>query len=348
MNKIRILFLTDFFMTVTSFIVLILSITTAISGTSRPESGSYVSLIGLILPAIVFSSLVLTIYWSIRKSFIVLIPLLALSLNYNSILSNIQFKSDKSDLLPDKKLSVKIASYNIHEFKHINDQTSVSQVSEFVRSGNLSVICFQEYKVPYFLNSSELIGSFDFLPYNYIKEPDKDEIGMAIFSRYPILRAKKINFEDTGNGLIWADIKIDSTRIIRIINNHLQTTNYIRNLNADVTRKIEFLQKNSVIRAHQADVVRAIIDTTTTPVIVCGDFNDIPTSYTFFTIKGENLTDGFREAGSWLGGTFRGMGGLLRIDYILHSKEFKSVKYSNPNIDLSDHRPVISELVFRY
>jgi len=335
-------------MTVASFIVFIFSIITAISGTSRPETGSYVSLIGLILPVIVISSLVLTIFWSIRKSFIVLIPLLALSINYDSILSNIQFRSDKSNISSDKKLSVKIASYNIHEFKYIDDQTSVSQISEFVRSRNLSIICFQEYKVPFFLNSSELIGSFDFLPYNYIKEPDKNEIGMAIFSRYPIIRSKKINFEDTGNGLIWADIKIDSTRIIRIINNHLQTTNYIRNLNADVTRKIEFLQKNSVIRAHQADVVRAIIDTTTTPVIVCGDFNDIPTSYTFSTIKGDNLTDGFREAGSWLGGTLRGMGGLLRIDYILHSKEFKSVMYSNPNIDLSDHRPVISELVFRY
>jgi len=348
MNKIRILFLTDFFMAVASFIVFILSITTAISGPSRPEPGSYISLIGLILPAIIFSSLFLTIYWSVRKSFVVLIPLLALSINYDSILSNIQFRSDKSNLISNNKLSVNIASYNIHEFKYINDQTSVSRVSEFVKSRNLSVICFQEYKVPYFLNSDELIGSFDFLPYNYIKEPDKDEIGMAIFSRYPIIRAKKINFEDTGNGLIWADIKIDSSRIIRIINNHLQTTNYIRNLNADVTRKIEFLQKNSVIRAHQADVVRAIIDTTTIPVIVCGDFNDIPTSYTFSKIKGENLTDGFREAGSWLGGTFRGMGGLLRIDYILHSKEFKSVIYSNPNIDLSDHRPVISELVFRY
>ena len=169
MNKIRILFLTDFFMVVASFIVLIISVTTAISGSCRPEPDSYVNLIGLILPAIIISSLILTIYWSVRKSFIVLIPLLALSINYNSILSNIQFRSDKSDLLPDKKLSVKIVSYNIHEFKYINDQSSVSQVSEFVRSLNLSVICFQEYKVPYFLNSSELIGSFDFLPYNYIK-----------------------------------------------------------------------------------------------------------------------------------------------------------------------------------
>ncbi|EKD30749.1 MAG: hypothetical protein ACD_77C00477G0017 [uncultured bacterium] len=347
MNKIRILFLTDFFMTVASFIVLILSITTAISGLSRPEPGSYANLIGLILPLIIISSLILIIYWSIRKSFFVLIPLLALSINYNSILSNIQFRSGNSNLISDIKLSVSIASYNIHEFKYINDQTSVSQVAEFVKSRNISVICFQEYKVPYFLNSAELIGSFDFLPYYYFKEPDKNEIGMAIFSRYPIIRAQKVNFEDTGNGLIWADIKIDSSRIIRIINNHLQTTNYIRDLKADVSRNIEFLQKNSIIRAYQADAVRSIIDTTTIPVIVCGDFNDIPTSYTFSTIKGKNLIDGFREAGSWLGGTYREMGGLLRIDYILHSKNFKCIDYSSPNIDLSDHRPVISKLVFR-
>jgi endonuclease/exonuclease/phosphatase family metal-dependent hydrolase len=348
MNKIRILFLTDFFMVVATLIVLILSIITAISGSLKPDPDSYINLIGLLLPLIIFSSLVFILYWSFRKSFFVLIPLLALSINYNSILNNIQFRAEESDQISFKKLSFKIASFNIHEFKFINDQTSVIRVSEYVKSENISLICFQEYKVPYFLNTAELIGVFDFMPYNFIKEPDKNEIGMAIFSRYPIIRTNKINFEDTGNGLIWADVKIDSSRVIRIINNHLQTTNYTRNRNADVTKKVESLKRNAIIRAHQAEVVRAIIDSTKIPVIVCGDFNDIPTSYTFSTIKGENLADGFREAGSWLGGTFRGMGGLLRIDYILHSKEFKCLKYSNPNIALSDHRPVISELMFRY
>ena len=38
------------------------------------------------------------------------------------------------------------------------------------------------------------------------------------------------------------------------------------------------------------------------PVILCGDFNDTPASYTYRTVKGD-LTDGFRDCGSGFGYT---------------------------------------------
>ena len=334
-------------MVLAAFVTLAVAIITLVYGNSKPVPNSVLNLAGFFLPVIVISSLFLLFYWGFRRSFLVLIPILALLINYNSILGNAQFRFKKSAPNIIKSSSVRIATYNIHEFISKEDLSLVNDLAEFIKSNNIDIICFQEFRAPYFLNKKELISYFDFLPYHFIKEADMEEIGMAIFSRYPIIRAQRVDFENTGNGIIWTDLQINSKKVFRIINNHLQTTNYERNRNADISGKIEFLKKNSILRAHQADVVRSIIDTTTIPVIVCGDFNDIPTSYTFSTIKGKDLVDGFREAGSWLGGTYRGMGGLLRIDYILHSKGFRCVDYSNPNIDLSDHRPVISELVFR-
>lgn len=347
MNKRKILLLTDFIMVLAAIITLVVAIITSVYGISKPVPDSVLHLTGLFLPAIILSSVFLMIYWGFRRSFMILIPILALLINYNSILGNIQFRFKKSSPDITNSSTLKIASYNIHEFISKEDLSLVSDLAEFIKSNNTDIICFQEFRTPYFLNKKELISYFDFLPFYFIKEADMEEIGMAIFSRYPIIRAQRVDFENTGNGTIWADLQINDKKVFRIVNNHLQTTNYERNRDANISGKIEFLKNNSILRAHQAEVVRKIIDTTTIPVIVCGDFNDIPNSYTFKKITGENLVDGFREGGSGLGGTYRGMGGLLRIDYILHSKEFKCVTYSSPNLDFSDHRPVISELVFR-
>lgn len=50
--------------------------------------------------------------------------------------------------------------------------------------------------------------------------------------------------------------------------------------------------------------IRAVIDSTHYPVIVAGDFNDTPSSYTYRRLKGD-MTDGFRAVGNGFGGTFR-------------------------------------------
>jgi len=82
------------------------------------------------------------------------------------------------------------------------------------------------------------------------------------------------------------------------------------------------------------------------PVILAGDFNDTPSSYTYREMKGA-LTDGFRRCGNGYGGTFRYLGGLLRIDYIFYDDTFECVRYYMPSETVSDHKVVIAELRFK-
>ena len=42
------------------------------------------------------------------------------------------------------------------------------------------------------------------------------------------------------------------------------------------------------------------------------------------------MVDGFRQAGSGFAGTYKGMLGLFRIDYIIHSDHFRSIRYKTP------------------
>ncbi|MDX9781598.1 MAG: endonuclease/exonuclease/phosphatase family protein [Bacteroidales bacterium] len=346
MTKNKLLFLRDFLLLIATLVILALAIIALVSGDSRPNQESYSYIIGLSIPAIILFSILLAIYWSFRKSYIVLIPLIALAINYNSILNNIQFRFNNKEYSKLTSKTIRIASFNIHEFIYENDITSLSKLIEFLDINKIDVVCFQEFNSPGFLNASELNSSFSTLPFSYIKKAEANSIGMAIFSRYPIVNSGILDFENSGNGVLWSDIQIEDNKVVRVINNHLQTTNLSRDRDAKLLKKIDYLKINSIIRAGQAEHIRALIDSTKGPLIVCGDFNDTPLSYTYSTIKGNNLIDGFREAGSGLGGTYRGMGGMFRIDYILHSKEFRSVKYSNPKIKISDHKPVVSELEF--
>ena len=100
------------------------------------------------------------------------------------------------------------------------------------------------------------------------------------------------------------------------------------------------MKKNFVKRATQADYIRQMLDAGEGPVIICGDFNDTPASYTYRTVKGD-LTDGFRDCGSGFGYTFRQLKRIFRIDYIIYSPDFKGVTYDSPNLDYSDNKPVV-------
>jgi endonuclease/exonuclease/phosphatase family metal-dependent hydrolase len=95
-------------------------------------------------------------------------------------------------------------------------------------------------------------------------------------------------------------------------------------------------------RAGQVDIMAKHIDVSPYPVIVCGDFNDTPVSYTYNKIRGDRL-DTFCEVGRGMPSTYRlSVVPFFRIDYILHDKMIKSLSYKVHDIDLSDHFPVSS------
>ena len=96
-------------------------------------------------------------------------------------------------------------------------------------------------------------------------------------------------------------------------------------------------------RQIQADRVKSEIDKSPYPVIVCGDFNDVPNSYAYQTI-GSGLQNTFVEKGSGLGTTFTGIAPTLRIDNIFTSKTFTVNQFIRIPVKLSDHYPIIADL----
>jgi endonuclease/exonuclease/phosphatase family metal-dependent hydrolase len=108
---------------------------------------------------------------------------------------------------------------------------------------------------------------------------------------------------------------------------------------------ISKLRKGYKYRYSQAQIVRGQIEQSPYPVILTGDFNDVPNSNTYFTIS-KNMQDAFLKKGSFIGRTFRFISPTLRIDYILADKSFEVNQVRVIHVPYSDHYPVEADLQY--
>ncbi len=333
-----------------------------------PHHFGILALIGLILPILYIACTLCLLYWVIRWKKFALFPLAILIIGFFGIglFFRPQFKRTYND--PSEKrdrTTVRTVSYNVMGMmKRENNRLTprMSTFGELVDSLKPDILCLQEFQSTVWAPKSTFEAYIPDLKYNVIRYKVGDSgstgWGLALYSRYPILHSGYFDFENTTNSALWADVKILSDTL-RIFNVHLQTTSisatdqdFITSMNfvRDSTRSEKFrnmfqkLKRNYVIRASQADSIAPLIAASPYPVIVCGDFNDTPMSYTYHRMRGK-LADSFREAGHGLGYTYRGFFRMLRIDYILHSSDrIRTVNYFSPDFDCSDHNPVAVDL----
>lgn len=303
-------------------------------------------LTGLAMPAVMAINLGLFIYWLIRRRWIVFIPLLALLLNMSYVASVFQLPNPWHPA--ERDYAFKLVTLNVHGFRQeLGFRSGVEQTARFMREQRADVVCFQEFRDGLSMPMDSIAAAFAFLPHY------RRESGLALFSRYPILECTYFDYGDGVNGAMVADLQIDG-RPVRLLNVHMQTTGlaplmriYRKQTGTGIPwrQARKTLLDNACKRAEQARQLRRIIDDTAMPVVVAGDLNDMPSSYTYRTLR-DGLQDGFRRRGSGFGSTFRGMKGLLRLDYIFFGKGLTCQVYDIADVELSDHRPVIAELGF--
>ena len=258
----------------------------------------------------------------------------------------------------NKQSSINVASYNVCAFNRYNiHEESAMDIAFWVQEHEpeLDVIAFQEYSIC--KNDDNFYNHFS-REYNIATSltPTTRGIsdGLAIMTKYPILNTKRFNTEDSVTYMMYCDLKIESDTI-RVFNAHLQSTFINQNIkgiasstsmaNKKIINLAVSLLENSKIRHHQADSIAHTIAASPYKVLVCGDINDTPTSYTYNRIKGE-LKDSFYEAGFGYSNTYFGYYKTQRIDNIFASQSFKLSDYHSPSVIHSDHKPVVVKINF--
>ncbi len=348
------LLLLDVVMLLLSVVCLAAISLTLVTSYYDPSKSWIFPVMGLITPAIYVATLLLALYWIIRwKLVYASLLLLPLLIGLPSVSKYYKLETSKSYGEPSKRGTVRLASYNLREFVNDNKQLSSSEMIEYINLLKPDIICFQEYVTNRMKeeNEPEAIRN-----YNRVKCQE-----LAIFTRYKILASSEniITGEEYDSGCaMWADVLIGSDTV-RLYNIHLHSTDitvydndYISNMEfiSDSLSDDRFINmlsrfRNTAIgRASQADTVALSIQESPHRVIVCGDFNDTPNSYTYRKIA-HGLQDSFQEAGVGYSHTFRGFMNLLRIDYILVEKPTQILSYEvADSVRLSDHLPVITTL----
>ena len=191
---------------------------------------------------------------------------------------------------------------------------------------------------------------------------------LGCFSKYPIVD-KGILCKMGGNGAAVFKIKLATNDTLFFVVTHLKSmqlssgdralfqdnVDQLRDEDTDGTYDVEGLShvarkiaRASVPRALQADTIAQFIaNNPHRNIIVCGDFNDTPVSYTYRTIANAgNLSDAFVETGNGIGRTFNRNAMVVRIDHILYSNEhwepYGARILNRP--DRSDHNAVSTYL----
>ena len=157
------------------------------------------------------------------------------------------------------------------------------------------------------------------------------EFGMAIFSRFVMVRRGTIPFGRLSqNHAMWADLARPATRTggrrdtIRVFNVHFQSMSMAE---ADIATATESraglrdkapnllrrFRNGAVARGAQVDTVLARVLRSPYPVLLAGDFNDLPYSYAYDQLA-DHLQNAWATVGFGIGATYNGKLPFLRID----------------------------------
>jgi endonuclease/exonuclease/phosphatase family metal-dependent hydrolase len=326
----------------------------------NPEKFWFLALIGLSYPFLLIINLLFLVYWIIRWKRLFLIPLLAILIGASHLLNFVHLPLGKKTegLTPD----VKVLSYNINLFRLYSwskSKPTFTKISRFVKGNSIDIACFQEfYIVDGKINENEIRADLDMNSHiEYIIKSGTTGYGIATFSRFPIVKRGEIQFKNTSNACIYTDIKVESDTI-RVYNCHLQSLrlkernlSFLLNQNRkdegntvaeikDISFKFRDALKK---RAEQVNMITEEVKKCSYPVIICGDFNDSPISYTYHKMT-RNMLDAFKEVGKGFASTYVRFF-PYRIDYILYSKSLMAIDFSSPRVGYSDHYPVISSFI---
>jgi endonuclease/exonuclease/phosphatase family metal-dependent hydrolase len=342
----------------------------------EPSKWWLISLLGLVFPLLFLVVLGFGICWlfldSRRWAWL---SVLTLILGWKNIHVFFAFHPQAGFQAQKAPGAIRLLTWNVRSWdefitKKPGSSGHRSKMIRFIAEQDPDLVCFQEFfeshdprtlasTIPFFRDS--LHFPYYFFSRDYSRRDGSYETGVIIFSKFPLTDTTRLRygFKNNARGsesLIAADLDLGG-RKVRLYTTHLQSVLFhskdfrdieiIKNVEDSVLQAsrsiVKKLKRAYTLRSGQADLVRRELDSCPYPVIICGDFNDIPNSYTYFCIRGDRQ-DAFLAKGFGIGRTYVHLSPTLRIDYIMADKQFNILQCRKFPLPYSDHYPIVADL----
>ena len=258
-----------------------------------------------------------------------------------------------------------VMTYNVYNFNYLKDEMtqleSATQISEMVKEQDPDVLCIQEFAV--FMPKTgrteciQRFGEMVGMPHHYYND-QKHFGGNVIFSRFPLAPV-------TDEGDFGKDNPYGTTALVdagekgafTVVCCHLTSYHITaKEINVFTDRenskeevksygKSIFSKLKTAYQSRSEEVRKMLEDVPHDgrAIILCGDFNDTPLSYTYHQIKRAGFFDGFVRSGRGVGRTYAGKLPMLRIDYVWGNERICPMSFKRLKVKGSDHFPVMME-----
>jgi endonuclease/exonuclease/phosphatase family metal-dependent hydrolase len=326
-----------------------------------PEQSTVPTFFGLFFPYLAIINCMFIVFWLVIFKWQAIIPILALLFFWGELRASFSF-FETSAQKPENATEIKIMTYNIAYFSFFKKNCASL---DYIAQSGADIVCLQEFG--YYKKSDEhfalkdidkKMAVYPYRSFHLSERPGGRMLGMAIFSKYPIVNEDSFLKESLItlplSRRMYADVKIGNDTL-RVFNAYLKSNSLNRKDKAalfEMADKLDTSALDSIatnlfskigtaaqIRSIQSQHIAAQIADSPYPVIVCSDFNDTPVSYSYKTI-GKGLIDAFVGSGTGRGITYHENVIRVRIDYLLHSKDIVSSDFRIERVEYSDHYPV--------
>jgi len=331
----KIMFFFNIVLTVLTFIAYILPFL-------APRLFPLLSVFTLLMPLMLILNFLFFLYWLLQTKKQMLLSGLVLLLGITFISKCYKFSSTN---LPEEESDFTLMSYNVRLFNlydWLPKKDIAETISGFINEKDPDILCLQEYS---------RTGNKFFTDYKhkFIFKRD-NQTGQAIYSKYPIIDSGYIEFPNSGNNVVFADI-VKANDTLRVYSMHMQSIK----ISPDIHEKIDEAKSKMIFfriseafkkQQQQAEIFEEHKADCPYPMIICGDLNNSAFSYVYRSVKGK-MKDAFEEAGSGFGKSYNYKYYPARIDYVFTDKDIEVKQYTTfDRFANSDHFPVMTRLSF--
>ncbi len=339
-------------LTIVLAFVLLLS---AYGGRVDPVVWTLPSMLTLALPVVLLFVIVAMVLLAIFKQWravVVLLGALLLSWPTIRLISPFNIGHPKADT---EKTQLKVLTMNVTEFNW-QKGNEPSENMRYILDQDADIVVIQEGLVYFSFENLSTVKPM--LKELYKKYPyrKKEFYDVGIISKYPFTEVKsEVLSQDTLNYFIKAwDVEAPGGEL-RVVNMHLSSLRFTANdsqvieamnVPSDRKRRIKSvaqkLGNGFISHSRQAKAVRQLLDETSDDVLVMGDMNDTPGSFTYRTVCGEDLRDAWADTGFGPMYTFHAHHLYVKIDHIFYRGDMKVLSCRRDKEGESDHYPLVA------